>query len=375
MTGAQARIHTASDLVHRLPDTLAALEQGRLSARHASAVVDTVRTLDDTAARAVETAVLPQPERISDPGPTVAAFRRKLRRAGIAADPRSAAEEAARAAEDRDVWVIPQENGMAYVGAPLPAEGAATVAAAVDAKADQIRTINDPRTKAQRRADGLVQLCADYLNGEPSPGVKIKKDTANDTGGVATRSGVQAPRYHGLRPQINVSVALSTLLGMDEQPGELDGHGPIPADLARRLAADPSGTWRRLLTYELDHLIDYGRSTYEPPADLAQFVIARDRTCRAPGCERPAAKSDLHHVQWWSRGGHTNAANIVPACERAHYGVHDGQWQVVREADGTTVWTSPTGHEYRVPPASYPVDNTMKIKKCNVDDENDEPPR
>jgi hypothetical protein len=117
--------------------------------------------------------------------------------------------------------------------------------------------------------------------------VKIKKHT----GEVATRPGAQAPRYHGLRPQINVSVALSTLLGTDEQPGELDGHGPIPADLARRLAADPSGTWRRLVTDELGHLVDYGRTTYEPPTDLAQFVIARDRTCRAPGCERPAATS------------------------------------------------------------------------------------
>jgi hypothetical protein len=173
VTGSQARIHTATDPVHRLPDTLTALEQGRVTARHASAVVDTVRTLDGTAAREVEAAVLPVPERISDPAPTMAAFRRKLRKAGIAADPRSAAENAARAAEDHDVWVIPQDNGMAYLGAPLPAEGAATVAAAVDAKAEQIRTTDDPRTKAQRRADGLVQICADYLNDENA---KIKMD-------------------------------------------------------------------------------------------------------------------------------------------------------------------------------------------------------
>jgi hypothetical protein len=379
VTGVQARIHTASDLVHRLPGTLAALEEGRLTARHASAVVDTVRTLDDTAARQVETAVLPEPEHISNPGPTMAAFRRTLRRAGIKADPRTAAEKAARAAEDRDVWVIPQENGMAYLGAPLPAEGAATVSAAVNAKAEQIREVGDPRTKAQRRADGLVQICADYLNSNtvkikkdtPSPsdvdptagpGVKIEKDTA----APPTRSGAKAPRYHGLRPQIQVSVALSTLLGMDEQPGELDRQGPIPAELARRLAADPSGTWRRLVTDELGHLVDYGRTTYEPPADLAQYVIARDRACRAPGCERPAAQSDLHHVQWWSRGGETNATNLVAACERIHCAVHEAGWEVTREPDGSVVWTSPmTGHIYRVPPATHPVDNTMKIKEDN----------
>ncbi|HZY75273.1 MAG TPA: DUF222 domain-containing protein [Jatrophihabitantaceae bacterium] len=149
-----------------------------------AAVPSGVRTVSTTA-------VLPVPERISDPAPTLAAFRRKLRKAGIAADPRSAAEKAPRAAEDRDVWVIPQDNGMAYVGAPLPAEGAATVAAAVDAKAEQIRTTDDPRTKAQRRADGLVQICADYLNEENA---KIKMAPRSRTTSTLARPAVEPAR-------------------------------------------------------------------------------------------------------------------------------------------------------------------------------------
>ena len=36
----------------------------------------------------------------------------------------------------------------------------------------------------------------------------------------------------------------STLLGLDDDPCELTGYGPIPADLGRRIAAN--GTWRRL---------------------------------------------------------------------------------------------------------------------------------
>jgi hypothetical protein len=94
-----------------------------------------------------------------------------------------------------------------------------------------------------------------------------------------------------------------------------------------------------MVTDELGHLVDYGRTTYEPPADLAQYVIARDRPAEPPGCERPAAQSDLHHVQWWSRGGETNAANLVPACERSHYGIHRGGWTLTRvgeaDADGS----------------------------------------
>jgi hypothetical protein len=181
--------------------------------------------------------------------------------------------------------------------------------------------------------------------------VKIEKDTAG-TG--------PAPRYHGLRPSVQVSVALSTLLGLDEQPAELDGYGPIPAAVARRIAADPTGTWRRLVTDPLGHLVDYGRSTYRPPADLAQYVIARDRTCRAPGCNQPAAKSDLHHTVPWSEGGETNAEHLTPACQHDHYGVHEAGWNVKRLQDGTVEWTAPTGHTYRVPPATYPIDTTSQ---------------
>ena len=45
-----------------------------------------------------------------------------------------------------------------------------------------------------------------------------------------------------------------------------------------------------------------------------------------------------------------------------HYAIHDAGWQVTRSTDGTTDWTSPTGHTYPVPPATYPVDTTRKIK-------------
>src|SRR2546430_1219316 len=60
-----------------------------------------------------------------------------------------------------------------------------------------------PRTGDQRRADALVQICADVLHGTSSLGA--------------------LPRQRGLRPAIQVTVALSTLLGLDQQPGELDG--------------------------------------------------------------------------------------------------------------------------------------------------------
>jgi hypothetical protein len=126
------------------------------------------------------------------------------------------------------------------------------------------------------------------------------------------------------------------------------------------IAADPTGTWRRLVTDEMGRLVDYGRSTYRPPADLARYVIARDRTCRAPGCNQPAAKSDLHHIVPWSRGGETNAEGLASVCQHNHYAIHDAGWQIRRSEGGTIEWTSPTGHVYRVPPATYPIDTTSQ---------------
>ena len=135
---------------------------------------------------------------------------------------------------------------------------AATFMTAVDALARRV-SCDDDRTADQRRADAAVQLALNTLHGS----------TAGEL-----------PREHGLRPSVQVTVALSTLLGLDEQPGELDGSGPIPASVARRIAADETGTWRHLITDERGHLLDYGRSTYRPPEDLTERVIARDRTCR-----------------------------------------------------------------------------------------------
>ena len=53
---------------------------------------------------------------------------------------------------------------------------------------------------------------------------------------------------HGHRPAIHVTVAASTLLGLDDQPAHLDGHGPITAQTVRQLATDQTGTWHRILT-------------------------------------------------------------------------------------------------------------------------------
>jgi hypothetical protein len=280
------------------------------------------------------------------PGRDVASFRRKVHREVLKADPRSADERLADTLADRRVCLSPQGDGTSTVWALLPADGAAALTAALDLRAEQ-REPGDTRTKDQRRADALVQLALDALTGNCVH---------------CNQNGPQASERRGrLCPAVNVTVALSTLLGFDEQPGELDGYGPIPSGLAQRIAADESGTWRRLVTDEVGNLIDYGRSTYRPPADLKRFVQARDRTCRWPGCNRRARACHLDHRIPWEVGGETNAANLQSLCCRHHHGKHDAGWSVKPLPDGGVEWTTPTGHTYVVAKTGYPVDATTQL--------------
>jgi hypothetical protein len=147
-------------------------------------------------------------------------------------------------------------------------------------------------------------------------------------------------------------MAHSTLLGADDQPAELVGHGPIPACLARDTATD--AVWRRLVTDPLSGtVLDYGRTTYHPPAGLADHVRARDLTCRFPGCRKKAADAELDHVLAWADGGETSAANLRAYCGHHHRLKHHAGWRVEAHPDGRLTWITPTGHRYDTTPHDY----------------------
>ena len=153
-----------------------------------------------------------------------------------------------------------------------------------------------------------------------------------------------------ISPTVLVTVDLTTLTGDLDEPGELAGYGPIPAGLARRIAADPTSTWRRLVTDPLGQVIDLSRTRYRPPKQLADHVRAQHPTCAFPTCNRRAQDCDLDHVCPWSEDGGTCPANLIPLCSRHHHLKHDADWKVDYEpATGIVEWTSPTGRKYANP--------------------------
>jgi hypothetical protein len=153
-------------------------------------------------------------------------------------------------------------------------------------------------------------------------------------------------------PAVQVVLAATTGLGVDDQPGELAGYGPIPASLARELAGDPESTWRRILTDPATGaLIDVGRTTYRPPAALADHVRTRDRTCRFPGCRQSAQRCDIDHVVRYPDGT-TSRCNLCCECRHHHRLKHESGWTLELDPHhaGVLVWVAPTDHRYTSAP-------------------------
>ena len=182
--------------------------------------------------------------------------------------------------------------------------------------------------------------------------------SAVDSPCPATDSGrslpkpIVLPQRHGHRPHIQVLVPYTVLLGGSD-PCELAGHGPITAEQARMIIAD--GVLQRILYDPVSGtVLDYGRTRYEPPDSLRRFVVARDLTCRAPGCRQPADRCQIDHVNPFRPGapigGATSHVNLCALCHHHHRAKDGCGFTITRDADGTIHWTTPLGRQYVQPP-------------------------
>lgn len=89
-----------------------------------------------------------------------------------------------------------------------------------------------------------------------------------------------------------------------------------------------------------------------PTAAVARHVRARDRTCRAPGCRRPAIYADLDHTIAYELGGLTVPGNLGALCRYHHRAKHEGLWVLVQVTPGVFIWRSPLGRRYIVHPSA-----------------------
>lgn len=306
--------------------TFDALAAGAISLAQARSIFDALVGLPPDAASELEAAALERASR-----QTNAALRRRLRtlRERLHPEPLDARHRVA--VMERRVVLEPAPDGMAWLSLYLQAERAHAIKDRLDRLAGAPTDAPaDTRTHAQR----VLDIAANLL---------LAGTRTDEHGRPVDGDAVIVPR-------VLVTVPVLTLLGHTDEPAELDGYGPIPADTARRLAAH-APLFQRILTHpETGAYLSYSRTSYRVPADLTGYLRARDGTCRFPGCGRRATTCDLDHTTDWAHGGHTRHDNLAHLCRKHHRLKHRTRWQISQEADGTIRWTSPAGREHITQP-------------------------
>jgi Domain of unknown function (DUF222)/HNH endonuclease len=309
-------ITTSRTLVAELPATMEALESGRISWRHVEKLVEHANTLPAEARAAFEAAVLPAAEAF-----TVAQFNKQARRVREKMHPDSITERREAAVAHRSVGIEPGLDGMSWLTAHLPAEQAEAIDNRLDDIARSMRTAEETRTLPQLRTDAFVDL---LVNADPKKGTGRK----------------------GIVAQVMVTVPAFTLMGIGNEPGILDGYGPISPDVARALCANAPSFYRLLTSPVSGAVLKLDPQKYRPSKALQRWLRFRDGVCRFPGCGRKARTAHIDHTLDWLYGGTTDPENLECLCEAHHRLKHNSAWTVTQLGGGVLRWISPAGKEF-----------------------------
>jgi hypothetical protein len=321
-------------------------------------VVDGTHHLPGPVVSAAEPVVVEAARRLDPPQ-----LRRLVGHLVQVADPDGADRAREHRHERRGLWLSPTFDRMVAVNGLLESEAGATVMAALEPLA-RPSSAEDDRKGGQRTADALAELCRRALE-----------------------EG-RLPQVGGVRPQLLVTVDLDSLQG---RPGALGGDlgwgGPLDLEACRRLACD--GTVTRVVVsrhadsrdpepagqrhtgpiapeddgHAADHHPDepaelqerlraamtllpalIGGAPHQPlevgratrvvqPAQRSALAV-RDGGCVFPGCDRPLAWCDAHHLWHWVDGGPTDLGNLAMVCRAHHRRVHEEGWRLIRGPDG-----------------------------------------
>jgi hypothetical protein len=160
--------------------------------------------------------------------------------------------------------------------------------------------------------------------GQPDPrGVESRHGDALAEIIALAAGSAERPAEGGDKPQLVVTTTLEEL-GCG-RAALLGAHYlPLPIEAARRLGCDaqviPAVLGSR------SEVLDIGRASRSIPPAIRRAVTLRDRGCAFPGCDRPPAWSECHHIWHWSDGGPTELGNLVMLCTAHHRIIHHTGW-------------------------------------------------
>ncbi|UTT69199.1 HNH endonuclease [Arthrobacter sp. DNA4] len=342
---------TSHAVTATLPRTLEALQAGVISWQHAVVMADETACLDAVGAAALEAHFLdpdaPDPARGCPVGQLPAhRFKAKARTWQERHQAGSIEQRHAKGVADRRVEFRPDQDGMAWLSAYLPADQALAGWNRLTATARGMQGPDEGRTMTQLRADTFAD--AILTNGTPNDSDTPGSDSTSGsfTEGVsAVGDRVQAP----IRAQVLVTVPVFSLLGLTDEPAMLDGYGPIPPSMARALVASGAASFYRVLVDPRDGApLEIGRTSYRVTGAMRAWLRMRDGKCPFPGCSNNSLDNDADHILAWHKGGTTGISNLGQPCPKHHKLRHTTGW---KPTPATKIeppgWTSPTGRHYQ----------------------------
>jgi hypothetical protein len=300
-------------LCQRLPQVWNALSEGLIDLARARVLADQTTHLPQELARQVcETAL----ERASTQ--TTGQLRARLQKLIITIDPASAKDRYEEKLAERRVITEMTDAGTAHLmGLDLsPAEANAAMRR-INRIAKALKARGDKRPIDQIRADILLDL----LTG------RNQENTGSD------------------KATVDIRADLSTLLGFDDNPGEIPGWGPVIADVLRQIIdGSHDGDWRFGI-YEQNQMLGVVPTRRRPTAAQKRYVETRDPECVFPTCRNDSIQCDIDHREPWAQHHRTTVEELEPLCRYHHLQKH-GNWKLTRSRAGNYIWTSPLGHTY-----------------------------
>ena len=324
-----------------LPETRTALAEGELNIEQAAVLAKAAQRLPEDMRMDLEATILPLAGSAN-----ANVLRGKANSAVHDLDPNGDESRNALARRRRGVWLRDEEDGNTLLCARMATMDAHACIRAIDMRAQSQGAFEDlagrPQsiTNGQRMAMALTSMVlgssrhAETGIIADADGVIIEQDPSKPRSGGATRIDVA------------VTIDLPTLLGLRNEPVEVDGVAQADVGQLRDMLDKATDVrFRRLVLDPLSGgVLDVGQTVYRVPARIEQFVEARDGHCQWPGgCSVPADQCDLDHMVPFERGGPTSADNLLALCRWHHLLKTFHGYAPEREPDGSTRWRGPDG--------------------------------
>ncbi|OAE03158.1 HNH endonuclease signature motif containing protein [Arthrobacter sp. OY3WO11] len=377
-------------LTTTLPRTLAALESGTISWAHAREMVNQTVGLDRAGAAALEKYFLdpgiPKPAGAATIGEMPAyRFKHKARTWRERHHPESLEKRHAKGMADGRVDYKPDQDGMAWLSAYLPAHQAMAGWNRLNALARAAQGPDEPRTLAQLRADHFAQAILtsgtsrgsgdssslragnSARNGGANNGDSDRASNCNgganngdsdwvgngDGDGLGTSesagAGTDLVGPSSIRAQVLVTVPVLALTGLTDEPAMLDGYGPIPPSMARELVANGADSFHRVLVDPRDGApLEIGRTSYRVTKAMRNWLRLRDGKCPFPGCNNSSLDNEADHLLAWQNGGTSGISNLGQPCPKHHKLRHSSGWTPTQATQNEPPgWISPSGRHFK----------------------------